>query len=240
MENNNTTRESSRTEHPARLLVVDDHALARAGLQNMLASDPDLEVVAEASNGKEALALCRTLSPDLVLMDVRMPEMDGLAATRAIKSEYPGISVVIVTMYVEPDYLLSALRAGAAGYVLKEATRSELIDAIRKVLEGESLLDQGLANELLLRLARDTEVQEAESLLAKRREATLPDTLTAREVEALQFLARGLKNSQIAEQLTLSPGTVKIHVQHIISKMGVSDRTQAAVRAVESGLLDRE
>jgi DNA-binding NarL/FixJ family response regulator len=240
MGNNDTTQKSSRKKHVVRLLIVDDHALARAGLQNMLASDPDLEVVAEASDGKEALALCRTLSPDLVLMDVRMPEMDGLAATRAIKSEYPGISVVIVTMYVEPDYLLGALRAGAAGYVLKEATRSELIDAIRKVLEGESPLDQDLANELLLRLARDTEDQEAESLFAKSRAATLPDTLTAREKEVLKFLARGLKNSQIAERLSLSPGTVKIHVQHIISKMGVSDRTQAAVRAVESGFLSRE
>jgi len=223
------------------VLVVDDHALARAGLQNMLARDPDLEVVAEASDGKEALALCRSLSPDLVLMDVRMPEMDGLAATRAIKSEHPGISVVIVTMYVEPDYLLGALRAGAAGYVLKEATRSELIDAIKKVLEGESPLDPDLASELLLRLARDTDDQEADSLLlAKRRAAPLPDTLTARELEVLQFLARGLKNRQIAEQLTLSPGTVKIHVQRIISKLGVSDRTQAAVRAVESGLLAGE
>jgi DNA-binding NarL/FixJ family response regulator len=240
MKRNGSTRERSRTKSPARLLVVDDHYLARAGLQKMLAGEPDLEVVAEASDGTEALALCRKLAPDLVLMDVRMPEMDGIAATRAIKSEYPNICVIMVTMYVDPDYLFDAIKAGAAGYVLKDATRPELIAEIRKAIEGESPLNRDLATKLLLRLAGDTDDQEARSRPAKGRGAPLPDSLTAREVEVLRHLARGQTNRKIAEQLTLSSGTVKNHVQHIISKLGVSDRTQAAVRAVQSGLLASE
>ena len=240
MKRNGSTRERSRTKSPTRLLVVDDHYLSRAGIHKMLASEPDLEVVAEASDGTEALALCRKLAPDVVLMDVRMPEMDGVAATRAIKSEYPSICVIMVTMYVDPDYLLDALKAGAAGYVLKDATRPELIAAIRMAIEGESPLDRDLATKLLLRLARDTDDREARPRPAKGRAAPLPDSLTAREVEVLRLLARGQTNRRIAEQLTLSSGTVKNHVHNIISKLGVSDRTQAAVRAVQTGLLASE
>src|SRR3712207_3059773 len=136
-----------------RLAIVDDHELARASLRNMLTNEPDIEVVGEAANGREALLLCSRLRPDLVLMDVRMPEMDGLAATREIKQRYPEVSVMMVTMHENPDYLLEALKAGAAGYVLKDAPRRKVITAVRRVREGGSSLDPGLAVRLLRRLA---------------------------------------------------------------------------------------
>ena len=223
----------------ARLVVADDHALVRSGVRSMLAGEPDLEIVGEAENGREAVELCRRLRPDLVLMDVRMPEMDGLAATRAIKEELPRISVVMVTMEEEPDYLLEAVRAGAAGYVLKGATPEQLTAAVRKVLDGELLLDQGLTMSLLTRLADQKEQEELppSPLRTERQPEPLLEPLTPREREILGLLTRGHTNREIARQLVVSPGTVKNHVRHIIAKLEVSDRTQAAVRAVELGLL---
>jgi DNA-binding NarL/FixJ family response regulator len=138
-----------------RLLIVDDHDLAREGLRDMLADEPDIEVVGEAGNGREALALCSRSQPDLVLMDVRMPEMDGLEATREVKRRHPRISVLMVTMHENPDYLLEALKAGAAGYVLKDAPQREVIAAVRQVRGGESPLDPKLAARLLRRLATE-------------------------------------------------------------------------------------
>ncbi|HWP28014.1 MAG TPA: response regulator transcription factor, partial [Chloroflexota bacterium] len=149
-----------RTAGAARLVIADDHELARAGLRSMLAGERGLEVVGEATTGREALALCRRLQPDLVLMDVRMPEMDGLAATRAIKAECPRVSVIIVTMHENPDYLFEALKAGAAGYVLKDATQREVVSAVRQVLRGESLLNAEVATRLLRRLAEETQHPE--------------------------------------------------------------------------------
>jgi DNA-binding NarL/FixJ family response regulator len=212
---------------PARIVIVDDHELARAGLRSMLAQERDLTVVGEASDGAQALALCRHLSPDLILMDVRMPGLDGLAATAAIKQEYPATSVIIVTMYENPDYLVQALKAGAAGYLLKDATQREVVTAVRQVLRGEFPLHPHLSTHLLQRLAREM-AREAQPL---------PERLTPREVVVLQLLAQGQTNREIARLLGVSVGTVKVHVQHIIAKLGVSDRTQAAVRAVELGLL---
>jgi DNA-binding NarL/FixJ family response regulator len=212
---------------PARIVIVDDHELARAGLRSMLAQERDLAVVGEASNGTQALALCRRLSPDLILMDVRMPGLDGLAATAAIKQEYPATSVIVVTMYENPDYLVQALKAGAAGYLLKDATQREVVTAVRQVLRGEFPLHPHLATHLLQRLAREI----------SREAQPLPERLTPREVVVLQLLAQGQTNREIARLLGVSVGTVKVHVQHIIAKLGVSDRTQAAVRAVELGLL---
>src|SRR3712207_2003647 len=138
---------------PARLIIADDHDLVRDGIRAMLAREPDLEVVGEAKDGEEALELCRSLRPDLVLMDVRMPKMDGLAATREIKAEHPATVVLIVTTHESPDYLMDAVKAGAAGYVLKEAPRTQLINAIRRALCGESPINQELAMRLLRRLA---------------------------------------------------------------------------------------
>ncbi len=229
---------------PARVLLVDDHDLVRDGYQRMLAREPDLEVVGEASNGREAVERCRKLRPDLVLMDVRMPEMDGLEATRRIKGELPTTSVLVVTTYDNPDYLFEAIEAGAAGYVLKDATKNQLISAVRRTLNGESPLNQELAMRLISRFARHDQQHSGEP-------ATPPDIprhsdagarppgggLTRRELEILRLLAQGKSNPQIAQELTISRATAKTHVQRIISKLGVSDRTQAAVRAITLGLV---
>ncbi len=221
---------AARRERPARLLIVDDQELARVGLRGMLAGALDLEVVGEAASGQDALALCRRLEPDLVLMDVRMPQMNGLAATRAIKQQHPQTAVIIVTMYENPDYLVDAMKAGAAGYILKEATRREVLAALRQVLRGESILSPELAGLLLRRLTDET----------ARQKVLAPHQLTAREHEVLRHMAQGQSNREIARQLGISAATVKVHVERVIAKLGVSDRTQAAVRAVELGLLVSE
>ena len=212
---------------PARLVIADDHELARAGMRAMLSGQRGLELVGEASNGQEALLLCRRLQPDLALIDVRMPEMDGLATCRAIKQEYPATSVILVTMHANPEYLFEALKSGAAGYVLKDISQRELITAVQGVLRGESILNPELVARLLQRLASETPPQED----------LPPVRLSPREREVLQLLTKGQTNREIARKLTVSVSTVKIHVEHILAKLGVSDRTQAAVRAIEMGLL---
>ncbi len=220
-----------------RLAIVDDHELARASLQNMLSDEPDIELVGEAANGREALLLCSRLKPDMVLMDVRMPEMDGLAATKEIKQRYPQISVIMLTMHENPDYLFEALKAGAAGYVLKDAPQEVVVEAVRRVREGESPLDTHLAARLLRRLAAESE-QRGLPLRATGRHGVSPTAaLTRRESEVLELMKQGKSNRQIAEELTISPGTAKNHVEHIIGKLGVSDRTQAVVKGLELGLL---
>jgi two-component system, NarL family, response regulator LiaR len=259
----------------ARILIADDHALVREGLRTMLSSEHGLEVVAEANDGQQALDLCRELEPDLVLMDVRMPVMDGLQATRKIKQEMPKTSVMMVTMHENPDYLFEAVKAGAAGYVLKDASGERLLSAVRRTLEGESPLNQELAMRLLKRLARERHGEgsggsgetsreapedasaahgDADGPLATRPAATRSgaheegsggptpqsrcaeqiESLTPREVEVLNLLSQGQTNPQIAQNLLFSVSTVKAQVRSILSKLGVSDRTQAAVRAIES------
>jgi len=212
---------------PARLVIADDHELARAGLHAMLTGQRGLEVVGEAANGREALMLCSRLKPDLALIDVRMPELDGLATCRAVKRECPAVSVILITMHENPEYLLEALRAGSAGYMLKDISQHELITAVQRVLHGESILNQELVTCLLRRLASQTLCREELS----------PGQLSPREREVLQLLTQGQTNREIARNLMVSVSTVKIHVEHILSKLGVSDRTQAAVRAIELGLL---
>jgi DNA-binding NarL/FixJ family response regulator len=221
-----------------RLVLADDHHLLRRGFRSLLSSEPGLEVVGEVSNGLEAIELCRRLAPDLVLMDVRMPEMDGITATRRIKSEQPGVSVLMVTMHENPDYLLEALDAGAAGYVLKDAPADRLINAVRRTLEGESPLNQELATRLLRQLAE--EKQHNLYRAPSKRHEPLDDALTPRETEVLGLLTTGQTNQQIAQTLTISKGTAKVHVERIIRKLGVSDRTQAAVRAIELGFTTLE
>ncbi len=237
----------------SRILIADDHPLLQEALGLMLGGQADLEVVAEAADGQQALELCRRFEPDLVLMDVRMPKMDGLEATRRIKGEFPRTIVLMLTAIEDPKYLSEALKAGAAGYVLKDASKQEVIDAIQKVLSGESPIDQRLATQLLMRL-HDQEAQDEEvaghasaapsgrALEEDERERSLfLGTLTPREIGVLRLLARGQTNQQIADDLFISLTTVKKHVQHIIKKLGVSDRTQAAILAMELGLLvDRE
>jgi DNA-binding NarL/FixJ family response regulator len=225
---------------PTRVLIADDHPLAREGMRGMIAGEPHVEVVGEATDGEEALELCRKLRPDLVLMDVHMPRMDGLEATRAIKREHPGIVVLMVTGLENPDYLLEAIRAGAAGYILKDASRPALLGAVRGVLDGESPLNQELAMRLLLRLTDATDRRVEPRPAEKHREKPAPGLLTARELEVLWFLAAGKTNRQISRELHLSLSTVKTHLEHIIAKLGVSDRTQAAVKAVKLGLLPQQ
>ena len=222
-----------------RLLIADDHTLVREGMRTMLTSEPNLEVIGEAENGREALEMCRKLCPDLVLMDVRMPEMDGLAATKEIKGECPETSVLIITTHESPEYLMDAIRAGAAGYVLKDSTKQQLLNAVQRVISGDSPLNQELAMRLLQRLA-DEKRQSTEPLLEsvrKRQEETLVEPLTDREIEVLRLLALGKTNRQAAQELLVSLSTIKTYIQRVIAKLGVSDRTQAAVRAAELGLL---
>ena len=221
----------------ARLAIVDDHALVRSGLRSMLRDEDDFNIVGEASNGWEALALCYRVRPDLVLMDVRMPKMDGLEATRNIKREYPETSVLIVTMHENPDYLLEALKAGAAGYVLKDSSSEGLIAAVRKVIEGESPLNRKLATDLLRRLADETR-ESPRNTATKSSSEQLPYPLTPREIEVLKLMALGQTNREISQNFVISVGTTKNHVEHIIAKLAVSDRTQAVVRALERGIID--
>jgi DNA-binding NarL/FixJ family response regulator len=223
---------------PTRIMICDDHALVRDGLRSILEDEPGLEVVGEAANGRKALELCRSLKPDLVLMDVRMPEMDGLEATRAIKQEQPSISVLVVTMHENPDYLVEALSAGAAGYVLKGASGDRLINAINRTIKGEFPLNQELAAQVLRRLADERGKEEAQPPPQTQTPQVPPDkALTPRETEVLGLLVKGQSNPQIAQTLTISRATAKVHVERIIRKLEVSDRTQAAVRAIELGLL---
>jgi DNA-binding NarL/FixJ family response regulator len=210
---------------PKRLIVADDHDLARAGLRGLLSGERGLEVVGEAANGREALLLCRRLQPDAVVMDVRMPDMDGLAVTRAIKLESPATSVILFTMYESPDYLVEALKAGAAGYLLKGAPKREIISTVRQVLAGESVLQPELVLQLLRRLSGAAQ------------ESAPAEQLTRRERDVLRLIALGQTNREIGETLCLTVSTIKTHVEHVIDKLGVSDRTQAAVRAIELGLL---
>ncbi len=218
---------------PDRVLIADDHALLRTGISAMLASQPDLEVVGEAENGREAVELCRSLKPDLVLMDLSMPEMGGIEATRAIKADLPRIGVLVLTAHADQEMLLEAVRAGAAGYVLKGAGPDELAGAVRATLGGESPVDQELVMRLVRRLAEEADPPPSEPSAAKREE---PGSLTPRELGVLRSLATGKTNRQIAHELHLSLSTVKRHLERIIAKLGVSDRTQAAVRAIQIGL----
>lgn len=217
----------------ARVIVVDDHAFMRMGTRTILSSDDALEVVGEAENGEGAIARCRELRPDLVLMDVSMPGMGGIEATRSIKAEFPEMSVLMLTAHADPDILIEAVEAGAAGYVLKDARPHRLVDAVRAVLEGESSVDQGLVMGLLKRLGEGPGSRPPE----------VPSSgppLSERELAVVRLIASGKTNRDIARALLISLSSVKMYVQRVVKKLGVSDRTQAAVKAAELGLLSAE
>lgn len=206
-----------------RLLIVDDHQLAREGLRAVLA-DSGFDVVALAASGEEAVALTAEFEPDIVLMDIRLgPGIDGLEATRRIVALGRGCKVLMLTLHDMPAYVREALAAGAAGYVLKDAAIHELETAIRQVMAGQSAIPLDLVNAAM----RSTPLPG--------READLSRLLTAREREVLERIARGLTNKEIARELDISPATVKVHVERIIGKLGVADRTQAAVLATQLG-----
>ncbi len=242
-------RDASVVHAPSRIIVADDHPLFRSAIRHTLEVHPDLEVVAEAANGQEAVELCRRLRPELVLMDLRMPVMDGVAATHAIKREFPETLVLILTAVDESAGLSDSLEAGAAGYVLKDAPAARITDAVRKVLAGESPLDEMVAMRLLMNLMNnatqdeDRKGRSADSSTSERpigdRGGSRPDnSLTPREVEILGQVVRGQTNQQIARALSISVSTVKRHLRHVSAKLEVRDRVQAAVRAVEMGVLD--
>lgn len=223
MSNEKPSRKKTRS---ARLIIVDDVDLIRAGLRAMLTEQAGLEIVGEAKDGFEALELCRRFQPDLVLLDIRMPKLDGLATCHRIKQEYPATHVILITIHENPDYLLEALKARAAGYILKDISQSELIKAIRRVLHGDEMLNKELVMRVLQQVAQQSPTEAQPPV----------EPLSPRELEVLQLITQGKTNPQIAHDLTVSVATAKNHVEHILAKLGVSDRTQAAVRAIELGL----
>ena len=207
------------------VFIADDHPMVREGLRAMLSCE-DIEVVGEADTGMEAVERVRELSPDVVLMDMRMPDMDGLAATEIIHKEHPEIAILIVTIYDSTDYIQRALLAGASGYVLKGIPRSSIIDAIRLIRNGESLINRDMLRALL----SDISTGDPSSQLTVRK-------LTPRERRVLELLARGLSNKEIAQEMRYSVGTIKNVVAHVFDKLGVPDRTQAAILAAKAGMV---
>ncbi len=205
-----------------RVVVADDHPVVRTGVVMMLGADAAIEVVGEASDGAEAIALARALGPDLVVMDLQMPDVDGVEATRTIRSELPGTAVLILTTYDTDRAIVSAVEAGAAGYLLKDAPPGDLVRAVRDAASGAQVLPPVIA-----------------AKLHAHREAPATPELTTREQEVLDALAKGGTNRSIAESLFVSQATVKTHLIHIFQKLQVEDRTSAVARAVELGIVDR-
>jgi NarL family two-component system response regulator LiaR len=209
-----------------RILIADDHAVVREGTRRILEQEEDLEVVAEAADGREAVGLATELKPDVAIIDIAMPHVDGIEATRQIKELCPGIGVLILSAYDDDQFVFSLLEAGAAGYLLKDIRGRELVDAVRAVHAGESVLHPSIARKVLNRF-----VSRAEK--TKKREPLEP--LSQREKEILRLATRGLSNKDIAEQLVLSVRTVQGHLTHIFNKMQVGSRTEAVVRGLKEG-----
>jgi DNA-binding NarL/FixJ family response regulator len=216
------------TPSRVRVLIVDDDALMRAGLRGVLASDEGIELVGEADDGRQAAYRTRLLKPDVVLMDVRMPDLDGISATREVLAAFPEVKVVILTTFEQDDYIFGALNAGASGFLLKRTRPEELIAAIHTIASGDSLLSPSVTSRVIEQMAglpapdakRDPRLEE----------------LTAREREVLEQVARGLSNAEIAAALVIEESTVKTHLKRILTKLGVRDRVQAVIFAYESGL----
>lgn len=209
------------------VLIADDQTMVRSGLRLILEAEPDIAVVAEAGDGDEAIRVARREKPDVILMDVRMPTMDGLEATRQITEANPNMKVIVLTTFDLDDYVYGALRSGASGFLLKDAGGDQLVDAIRVVASGEALIAPSVTKRLISEFAKRPEPGEVEGL----------GELTERELEVLAQVARGLSNAEIAEELYVSETTVKTHVSHILTKLHLRDRVQAVVVAYESGLV---
>lgn len=209
---------------PIAVLIVDDHAVVRRGIRALLEAEGDFQVVGEAGSGGEAVLLAADLAPDVVLMDLVMPEMDGVTATRLVKEQSPRSQVIVLTSYHEDEHIYPAIRAGALSYLLKSVGLEELTEAVRKAARGEAVLHSHVA----ARLVRELHGASQETRL-------LYATLSERERQVLQLIAEGLSNAQIAERLVISERTVKSHVNNILSKLHVADRTQAAIYAWREG-----
>ncbi|GCE24967.1 DNA-binding response regulator [Dictyobacter alpinus] len=210
------------------IILVDDHELVRQGIRAFLDIQPDLQVIAEAGSGEEAVRIATELQPDVALMDLTMPGMDGVEATRQLKQVSSHTQVIVLTSYHEDEYIFPALRAGALSYVLKDIKAKELVDAIKKAARGESVLNSRVASRVVKDLRNER--QEAPNLFS---------ILSERELETLRLIAAGQSNAEIAQQLVLSEKTVKVHVSNILSKLNLTDRTQAAVFAWQQGLVRR-
>ena len=214
-----------------RVLIADDDDLMRAGLAAVLSSDPSIEVLGEAASGREAIDSARRLEPDVVLMDVRMPDLDGIAATEALGASGSGSRVLILTTFEEDDYVFGALRAGASGFLLKRTRPEELIAAVHTIAAGEALLSPSVTRRVIDRMA----VEEPPPVT----DAPALEELTPREREVLGLIAQGLSNAEIAATLTVEESTVKTHVKRILMKLGLRDRVQAVIFAYRVGLVAR-
>jgi DNA-binding NarL/FixJ family response regulator len=208
-----------------KILIADDHPVVREGLISMLSREGDFNVIGEAKDGVEAVNKSRELSPDVVLMDLRMPEMDGVAAMRQIRSTMPNIKFIILTTYSDDDYIFSGIEAGARAYLLKDAPREELFKAIRSVYRGESLIQPVVASKLLDRFSQ----------LSRRTPSG--EELSERELEVLCLMAKGAANKEISAKLNIAQSTVKTHITNIFQKLGVNDRTEAVTQALKKGLI---
>jgi DNA-binding NarL/FixJ family response regulator len=211
-----------------RVLLADDQALVRAGFRALLDAEDDIDVVAEAVNGAEALTLARQHAPDVVLMDIRMPELDGLEATRRILAANPRARILILTTFGLDEYVFEALSAGASGFVLKDDPPEQLIAAVRTIAAGDALLSPAVTKRVIKQFTRAPRAAPPKEL----------DELTAREQEILRLIAAGLSNAEIGHRLYIEETTVKTHVTHVLQKLGLRDRVQAVVLAYESGLLE--
>ena len=211
-----------------RVLLVDDQALFREALHTLLSVQPDIEVVGEAGNGEEALHMVAQFQPDVVLMDLQMPVMDGVAATRRLQAEHPEFRAIMLTTFDDDEYVFEGLRAGAIGYLLKDVSAQKLVEAIQSAARGETFLQPSIAAKVVAEVARHGTPATSASLI---------DPLTSRELDILRRMAEGLNNREIAEALVITEGTVKNHVTNILGKLGVRDRTQAALKAKELRLI---
>ena len=214
-----------------RVLLADDHVLVRQGTRELLEREEDIEVVAEAGDGEEAVRLATSQCPDVAIMDIAMPKLNGIEATRQIKALHPATAVLVLTAYDDDEYIFALLEAGAAGYLLKDVRADELIKAIRAVYAGESVLHPPIARKVINRFAQPA---------YKRTEERALDQLTERELEVLRLAAKGMTNHQIARELVLSVRTVQAHLSNIFSKMGVGSRTEAVLHALRKGWLTLE
>ncbi len=209
-----------------KIIICDDQDIVRDGLALLLKLETDIEIVGVAANGAEAIELTAQKQPDLLLMDLKMPVMNGVDATREIKTKFPAVKVLILTTYGTDDWVFDAVRAGASGYLLKDAPREEVLKAVRGTVAGKNYVDPAIAGKILGEIS-DNKRKPSNLITGK---------LTQREIEVLQLLAKGLSNEDISKKLFLSEGTVRNHVSSIVDKLGVSDRTQAAIMAIQHGL----